>query len=148
MNRGFNENEISDFLVHIIGQNTKFNQQKILESVYLLQIDKQLKKIIPTTLCDHVHPYKYSSGKLYLSTDHGIYAQQLQLYSDKILEDLRKIVSPDIKKINIQVSHIYYQKHKTDDIMSQDEKLTIKSKQSHQNSDLIDQLITAIKKLT
>jgi hypothetical protein len=148
MKRGFSENEISNFLVDIIGQNRKYNQQKILESVYLVEIDKQLKEIVPQALRDHMHAYKYSSGRLHISTDHGIYAQQLQLYQDKILEELREKVSEDIQKIEVRVGKIYNKKHKTGDIMSRNEKLTNKVKADHQNTDIIDQLITAIKKST
>jgi hypothetical protein len=119
-----------------------------LESVYLLEIDSQLKEILPSALCDHIYAFKYASGKLHITTDHGIYAQQMQLYQDKILGLLREKVSPEIQKIEVRVGNIYNKKHKTGDIMSRNEKLTNIPKAEHQNSDLIDQLIAAIKKTT
>jgi len=148
MRRAFNENEISNFLIDIIGQKGKFNQQKILESVYLLEIDNHLKEILPKTLSDHVYPFKYSSGVLSLVTDHAIYAQELLLHQDKVLDKLRDKVSAQIQKLKIQVDNIYYGKHKTGDIMSRNEKLTNTPKAEHQNSELIDRLIAAIKKTT
>ena len=146
MKRAFSENEISDFLFDIIGQNPKYNQQKILESVFLVEIERNLKDILPATLCDHVHAYKYASGKLHISTDHGIYAQQMQLYSDKVLDQLRLNVTPDILKIEIRTGNIYRKNQKTGDIMSRNEKLTNNSKNVHQNADLIDELIADLKK--
>lgn len=148
MKRAFSENEISGFLHDIIGQNPKFNQQKIIESIYLLEIDKNLKDIIPEVLLDHIHAYKYSSGKLYIATDHGIYAQQLQLYRDKIASQLRDKVSQDIQKIEIHVGRIYSKNQKTGDIMSRNEILSNNLKMVHENADIIEQMISEIKKST
>lgn len=148
MRRAFSENEISNFLIDIIGQKGKFDQQKILESVYLLEIDTRLKEILPAALCDHIHAFKYASGKLHIATDHGIYAQQVQLYQDKILQQLREKVGPEIQKMEVRVVNIYNKKHKTGDIMSRNEKLTNKLKDVNQNADIIDRLITKIKKST
>jgi len=150
MKRAFSDNEIRIFLDDIIGKNPKFNQQKILESVYLLEIDKNLKNIVPTALADHIHAFKYAAGKLYISTDHGIYGQQMQLYKDKILADLQQKVTPDLQKIEIRVGKIYYKKYKTDDIMSRNEKMAHNLRidpTNESDSKIIDQLISAVRKI-
>lgn len=148
---GFNEKEISDFFHNIIGQNKKFNQQKINESILFVRASQALEKILPKTLLDHINIFRYKAGVLYLNVDHGIYAQQLQLQQDEIVKKLQKMTGIHINKLHVQVGKTFTKPIKNSDIMSQSEKLSRQSmigQESHENADLINSMIMELKKKT
>jgi len=147
VNRGFTEQDIANFMVKIIGQNTRINHQKITESLILVQSGQVFPEIIPAILLDHIQPYKYRAGKLFIATDHGIYAQQLHYYQNEIVKNLKEKVNPGIQKIEIHTGKLYTKNHKTKDIMSQNEKLSQNPGEVHENSKIIEQLISEVKKI-
>lgn len=113
----------------------------------LIQTEKIFPEILPSILLDHIRAYKYRAGVLFIGTDHGIYAQQLQFYRDKIVRSLQEKVNSDIQKIEVHAGKLYNKNYKTKDIMSRDEKLSQNTPEGHENIKIIEQLILEVKKI-
>lgn len=81
------------------------------------------KKIAGEPLATHSLPTFFRQNTLTITADNNIFAQQLQLYSEKLRIQINKTMSLNIQKVSVRTGQINWAKVKTEDIMSQPEKM-------------------------
>ena len=106
--------------------------------------DAWAKYTIPA-LEEHTILSSFRDGVLTINTDHGIYAQQIQMQSKEILASLRKTTNLEINNLAVKTGTLYWKNGKRTDIMSQ--KTKVAPTGEHPNHEKLEKLITKLNKV-
>ena len=143
MKKGFSKKDIENMLSKLKTKHTPAMIKSLQKRQSLEELRGAWEKCVIPILAEHTIISAFRDGVLTVNTDHGIYAQQIQMQSNEILASMRKITSYEISKLDIKTKTLYWKNGKRTDIMSQKSKVV--SISEHPNHKKLDELIAKLK---
>ncbi|MDH5717173.1 MAG: DUF721 domain-containing protein [Spirochaetia bacterium] len=147
-----------DFFVNNLKTNipeSKVNQVKL--DTAIINIKKNWPELIGYTLASHSMPVSLKGNCLFVTADHAIFAQQISLLQKEICEKISKGLLCPVNSIKTKTGQINWEdlkifteksNIKMKDIMSLTNNMAPEREQQNENSNVLENLIQKLKKIT